>query len=53
VTLGDERGQTVTEYLMISGLMTAVAIAILRYTYGPFERILQALVDRIINDPLL
>jgi hypothetical protein len=47
-----QRGQTTTEFLMISGLVTAIGIAILRYTYGPFQKILQAMVDRIINDPV-
>jgi hypothetical protein len=48
-----EDGQTTVEYLMISGMLTVIAAAVLSYTYMPFVRlVLQALVDRVINDPV-
>jgi len=59
---GSEAGQTTTEYLMISGLITAIAIFILKFVFSPsllgqclnpstIQCILQSVVDSIINDP--
>lgn len=62
-----QSGQTTTEYLMISGIMTAIAIFILKSVFAPpheraartlcgdaftIQCILQRVVDDIINDPL-
>jgi len=44
-----ERGQTTTEYLMISGIMTTVAIFILQRMQEPFRQRLQEIVTYIIN----
>ncbi len=44
-----ERGQTTTEYLMISGLITTMAIYMLQYMKEPFRARLQELVTYIIN----
>jgi hypothetical protein len=44
-----ERGQTTTEYLMISGLMTTIAIYILRYMQEPFRQRFQQIVQYIID----
>jgi hypothetical protein len=56
-----QAGQTTTEFLMISGLMTTVAIFILRFVWAPalplfgcpltIQCILQSVVNTIINDP--
>ena len=44
-----QRGQTTTEYLMISGLMTTIAIFILQRMQEPFRQRLQEIVTYIIN----
>ena len=44
-----QRGQTTTEYLMISGLMTTIAIYILQRMQEPFRQRLQDIVTYIIN----
>lgn len=44
-----EEGQTVTEYLMISGLMTTIAVLILKWMHVPFRALLQDIVNYIIN----
>ena len=44
-----QRGQTTTEYLMISGIMTTVAIFILQRMQEPFRQRLQEIVTYIIN----
>jgi hypothetical protein len=58
-----QAGQTTTEYLMISGLMTVIAIFFLKFVFSPsalgvacqtqstIQCILQTVADRIINDP--
>ena len=40
-----QRGQTTTEYLMISGLMTTMAIYILQRMQEPFRQRLQEILD--------
>jgi hypothetical protein len=47
-----ERGQTTVEFLMIAGLVTALAVAVLQRTFGPWNSVVQALVDRLLNDPV-
>jgi hypothetical protein len=47
-----ESGQTTTEFLMISGLITAVAIFLLGTTYVPFRAALQDFTSRMLNDTL-
>jgi hypothetical protein len=44
-----QRGQTTTEYLMSSGLMTTMAIYILQRMQEPFRQRLQEIVTWIIN----
>ena len=44
-----QRGQTTTEYLMISGIMTTVAIFILQRMQEPFRQRLQEIVKYIID----
>lgn len=44
-----ESGQTTTEFLMISGLMTAVTILVLNYMYGPLRPRVQEIVNYIID----
>lgn len=44
-----EAGQTTTDNLMISGIMTTVAIFILRAMQEPFRSLLQDVVKYIIN----
>lgn len=46
----DETGQTVTEYLMISGLMIMVANFIMKWMQHPFQKVLQDIVNYMIND---
>jgi hypothetical protein len=57
-----QAGQTTTEYLMISGLITVIAIVLLTYVFGrrtllggcsslTIQCVLQRVVDGIINDP--
>lgn len=56
-----QAGQTTTEYLMISGLMTTIAIALLKFVFSSssvgscqpatIKCILQAVADTVINDP--
>jgi hypothetical protein len=57
-----QAGQTTTEYLMISGLMTTIAIALLKFVFSSssggscqssstISCVLQAVADTVINDP--
>jgi hypothetical protein len=48
----NERGQTTVEYLMIGGFVTAIAVIVLQRTFGPWNCIVQSLVDRLLNDPV-
>ena len=50
MNLRSERGQTTTEYLMISGFITGVAMFILGVMGVPFRGALQALVSCLINE---
>ncbi len=45
-----EEGQTTTEYLMIAGLITAIAITILGYVQPRFRCQLNRVVSCMIND---
>jgi hypothetical protein len=45
-----ERGQTTTEYLMISGFITGVAMFVLSVMGVPFRQVLQVLVACLINE---
>jgi hypothetical protein len=47
-----EQGQTTVEYLMIGGLVAAIAVVVLQRTFGPWNSVVQALVDRLLNDPV-
>lgn len=47
--LSSERGQTTTEYLMISGIMVSVAIIVLGYMQEPFRQRLQDIVEYMID----
>ena len=52
---GDERGQAMVEYLMVSGLITAVAIAILSYTLDEntgFRRQIRNVADYVLGQAL-
>jgi len=58
-----QAGQTTTEYLMISGLMTVITIFLLKFVFTPsaagldcqststIQCILQDIANKIINDP--
>ena len=56
-----QAGQTTTEYLMISGLMTTIAIALLKFVFSSasvgscqpatIQCVLQTVADTVINDP--
>jgi len=48
--LGGERGQTATEYLMIAGLITTIAITVLTYVYPRFRCQFKRVVECMIND---
>ena len=50
MTFGSERGQTMTEYLMISGLITAAAIVLLTTMYPDLRSTLQELAGCVINE---
>jgi hypothetical protein len=47
-----EAGQTTTEFLMISGIITAIAVFLLATTYVPFRQSLQDFTVRMLNDTL-
>jgi len=46
----DERGQTTTEYLMIAGLITAIALAIYPVLEPRLARELQRVAECVLND---
>jgi hypothetical protein len=48
--LRDERGQTTTEYLMISGLMLAVTVAWLGVMYPTGQEILRKVAECVMSD---
>lgn len=50
--IAPDAGQTTTEFLMISGLITAVAIFLLATTYVPFRTALQDFTSQLLNDAL-
>ena len=45
-----ERGQTTTEYLMIAGLLTAIAIFVMGIMYATGEDRLQAIANCVLSD---
>jgi hypothetical protein len=45
-----ERGQTTTEYLMIAGLLTAIAIIVMGAMYATGQDRLQAFANCVLND---
>jgi hypothetical protein len=45
-----QRGQTTSEYLMIAGLITAMALLVLGWTYSPFRASLQAAAECVLGD---
>lgn len=49
---GGERGQAVTEYLMISGIITAVGILVLQYMQVPLREKLQQVTEYVIGQAL-
>jgi len=46
----DESGQTVTEYLMISGLIVVVANLVMQWMQWPFRQRLQEIATYIVNN---
>jgi Flp pilus assembly pilin Flp len=46
----DERGQTTTEYLMIAGLITAIALKIYPVLEPRLARELQRVAECVLND---
>jgi hypothetical protein len=51
-TIRGERGQAATEYLMISGLITAMGILILGYMQSPLRRGMQCVTEFVIGQAL-
>jgi Flp pilus assembly pilin Flp len=49
---GRESGQTMVEYTMITGLMTAVALVVLGLVDLPFRQFLQRLTREVIGQLL-
>jgi Flp pilus assembly pilin Flp len=47
-----ERGQAVTEYLMISGIITAVGILVMQYMQVPLRERLQQVTEFVIGQAL-
>jgi len=47
-----ERGQAVTEYLMISGIITAVGILVINYMQVPLREKLQQVTEYVIGQAL-
>ncbi len=43
-------GQTPTEYLMVAGIMTAIAILILIYMYAPWRDTMRDVTDCVRED---
>lgn len=43
-------GQTPTEYLMVAGIMTAIAILILMYMYAPWRDTMRDVTDCVRED---
>jgi Flp pilus assembly pilin Flp len=50
--LAGERGQAMTEYLMISGIITAVGILVLNYMQVPLRASLQRVTEYVIGQAL-
>jgi hypothetical protein len=44
------RGQTTTEYLMISGFATALGLFVMRVMQLPFQKLLGQMVSYVINN---
>lgn len=44
-----EAGQTTTEYLMISGFFTAVAVFVIKVMQEPYQKFLQDLVTWLLE----
>lgn len=44
------RGQTTTEYLMISGLITMVGLFVIRVMQLPFQRLLARMTSYVLNN---
>jgi len=47
-----EKGQAMTEYVMISGLITAIAIAFLNYMQTPLRQSMQCVTEYVIGQAL-
>lgn len=45
----DSRGQTTTEYLMVTGFITMVATMVIRVMQEPYQQFLQDLLDWLLN----
>ena len=45
-----DRGQTTTEYLMIAGIMTAIAIFVLTWMFFPWRETTQDIADCVRTD---
>lgn len=48
----DERGQTATEFLMISGIMTAIAVILLQTMQVPLRAYLQRIAEFAVGQLL-
>ena len=48
--LGDERGQTFTEIVMISGFITMVGLFVIRWFQLPFRQRLQDIASYVLNN---
>jgi hypothetical protein len=48
-SLASQAGQAMTEYLVISGLITAMAIGVLNIMYGPLQNIMQRVTQCVID----
>jgi Flp pilus assembly pilin Flp len=48
--LADERGQTFTEYVMISGFITMVGIFVINQFQIPFRQRLQDIASYVLNN---
>lgn len=44
------RGQTTTEYLMISGFITMVGLFVMRVMQLPFQRLLARMTSYVLNN---
>jgi hypothetical protein len=48
--LADERGQTFTEFVMISGFITMVGLFVMRWFQLPFRQRLQDIASYVLNN---